>query len=78
MFSILWMLFVAWFLQLFGFNSLVINGMAQVFGVEIGMAGYYFIFILLGMLKVFAHAFGFSGRMVKLSGDLEDLSEKLK
>ena len=52
--------------------------MAQVFGVEIGMAGYYFMFILLGMLKVFAHAFGFSGRMVKLSDDLEDLNEKLK
>ena len=74
MFSILWMLFVAWFLQLFEFNSLVINGMAQLFGVEM----VWQVITLCWVCLKYLHTLSVSGRMVKLSGDLEDLSEKLK
>lgn len=57
MFSILWMLFVAWFLQLFGFDNIVIKGLVQLGRPEIGMMGYYLIFATAGLIKNIAHAF---------------------
>ena len=51
MLSIIWMLFVAWFLNLFGFGNLVIKGLAQLGGPEITMIGYYFIFAAAGLIK---------------------------
>lgn len=57
MLSIIWMLFVAWFLQLFGFDNIVIKGLAQLGGPEIGVIGYYFIFAAAGLLKNVIYAF---------------------
>lgn len=45
------MLFVAWFLQLFGFDNIVIKGLAQLGGPEITIVGYYFIFAAAGLIK---------------------------
>ena len=57
MLNIVWMLFVAWFLQLFGFDNVVIKGLVQLGGPEIGMMGYYLIFAAAGLIKNIAHAF---------------------
>lgn len=57
MLSIIWMLFVAWFLNLFGFSNLVINGISQLGGPELTITGYYFIFAAAGLLKNIIHAF---------------------
>ena len=57
MLSIIWMLFVAWFLQLFGFDNVVIKGLTQLGGPEIGAMGYYFIFAAAGLIKNIIHAF---------------------
>ncbi len=45
------MLFVAWFLNLFGLGNTVITGLSQWGGPEITMAGYYFAFAVVGLLK---------------------------
>ena len=57
MLNIVWMLFVAWFLNLFGFSNTVIKGLVQLGGPEIGMMGYYLIFATAGLIKNIAHAF---------------------
>lgn len=49
--SIIWMLIVAWFLDLFGFSNIVINGICQLGGPEMGVEAYYLIFALIGALK---------------------------
>lgn len=51
MLSIIWMLFVAWFLNLFGFGNVVIKGLTQLGGPEITLTGYYFIFAAAGLIK---------------------------
>jgi len=57
MLSIIWMLFVAWFLNLFGFGNFFIKGVAQLGGPELTITGYYFIFAAVGLLKNVIHAF---------------------
>lgn len=56
MLSIIWMFFVAWFLNLFGLGNLVIKGIRQFGGPEITMTGYYFIFASVGLLKHILYA----------------------
>lgn len=51
MLSIAFALLGAWILNCFGFGQVVITGMKEVFGVEIGMTSYYFIFAMIGALK---------------------------
>lgn len=51
MISTAWMLFVAWFLNLFGFGNTVITGLQELIGIEIGLTTYYFIFGALGLIK---------------------------
>lgn len=46
--SLLW----GWILGLFGFKAVIITGMAQVFGVSIDVLGYYFLFAILGLVRV--------------------------
>lgn len=55
MFSIIWSLFVAWFLGIFGLDDLVINGFNQLFHMEIGITSYYFIFAIAGLIKNILH-----------------------
>lgn len=47
-----------WILSLFGFKTLLIAGIAQIFSITIGSAGYYTIFALLGMAKSVAVTVG--------------------
>ena len=49
--NIIWMLFVAWFLNIFGFGNVVIKGLQQLGGPTITMTGYYFIFAAAGLIK---------------------------
>ena len=51
MLSIIGGLFGGWVLALFGFESVVIAGMAQLFGITINATGYYFMFALMGAIK---------------------------
>lgn len=51
MLNIIWMLFVAWFLNLFGFGDTVITGLAEWGGPQLSMTGYYFAFAAVGLLK---------------------------
>lgn len=55
MLSIIWMVFVAWFLGVFGLDDLVINGFSQLFNMEIGVTSYYFIFAIAGLIKNILH-----------------------
>ena len=57
MLSIIWMVFVAWFLGIFGLDDLVINGFSQLFHMEIGITSYYFIFVIAGLIKNILHIF---------------------
>ncbi|NLT95374.1 MAG: hypothetical protein GXW85_07560 [Clostridia bacterium] len=43
-------LIVAWFFALFGGDTLIIQGILELTGKEIGAAGYYTIFALLGLI----------------------------
>ena len=54
--NIIWMLFVAWFLNIFGFGDVVIKGLQQLGGPEITMTGYYFIFAAAGLIKNILYA----------------------
>ena len=51
MFGIISGLLSGWILGLFGFQGVVIAGMAQVFGVTINALGYYFMFAMFGVVK---------------------------
>lgn len=51
MFGIIGGLLGGWILALFGFESVVIAGMAQLFGITINATGYYFMFALMGAIK---------------------------
>ena len=51
MLSIIWMLFVAWFLNLFGLGNTIMRGIVELGGPEISLMGYYFIFAAAGLLK---------------------------
>jgi len=51
MFSIAFSLLGGWILSLFGFQGVVIAGMAQLFGVALNTLGYYFLFGGLGAIK---------------------------
>lgn len=55
MLSVIWMIFVAWFLGIFGLDDLVINGFSQLFHMEIGITSYYFIFAIAGLIKNILH-----------------------
>lgn len=44
------LLILAWFLSLFGFDHVFIQGANELFGVRITIAGYYLIFFLVGLL----------------------------
>lgn len=52
MWSIVGALILAWFLALFGFDNLIIEGAKELFDVDITMTGYYFIFAVIGILKM--------------------------
>lgn len=43
-------LFLGWFLGLFGFKGVMIAGMAQLFGVQLTVLGYYFMFAMMGFI----------------------------
>lgn len=44
-----------WIMGLFGFKSVVIAGMLQLFGATITSLGYYFIFAMLGLINSFIY-----------------------
>ncbi len=44
-------LLIAWFMNLFGFGSVVITGTSEIFGLELSLTGYYFLFALLGLIR---------------------------
>ena len=43
-------LILAWFLNLFGFGNIFVNGSRELLGLNITINGYYFIFFLAGLL----------------------------
>jgi len=51
MLSIAFALLGAWILNCFGFSQVVITGMRELFGIEIGVTTYYFMFAIMGALK---------------------------
>lgn len=63
MFFILGWLFNAWLLGLFGFDTMFINGVMEVFNLEITKTGYYTIFALFGVVK--SSVFSLSGKELK-------------
>lgn len=48
--NIIWCLFAAWFLSLFGFDNLIINGFKELFNITITKTGYYFIWVLVAVI----------------------------
>lgn len=66
MLNIIWMLFVAWFLNLFGFGNTVITGLAQLGGPEVTLTTYYFIFGAVGLLKNVLEKLHFNQSVEKL------------
>ncbi|NLW24423.1 MAG: hypothetical protein GXY91_04165 [Clostridia bacterium] len=44
-------LIVGWFISLFGANTLIIQGIFELTGKEISIAGYYTIFAFLGLVS---------------------------
>lgn len=73
MLSIAWMLFVAWFLNLFGFGNMIITGLSQLGGPEIGMIGYYFIFAVAGLIKNVLSCASSNRTVIELSNELKDI-----
>lgn len=67
-FVLLWLL-NAWLLGLFGFDTMFISGMFEVFGLVITKTGYYFIFALVGL----ANGIGF-----KIGGNKLEVGNKDK
>lgn len=67
MLNIIWMLFVAWFLNLFGFGDTVITGLAQFGGPEITLAGYYFAFAVVGLIKNIIEKFHYKAEIKELT-----------
>lgn len=41
---------VAWILSLVGIDQLLIQGIAEIFGKQIGISGYYTIFAIIGLI----------------------------
>lgn len=75
LFSIAGSLLGGWILGLFGFDGLVIEGMAQLFGVTINSTGYYFMFGIAGALRaIFSRG---NKSTVDLTKDLDDFTKKL-
>lgn len=66
MLNIIWMLFVAWFLNCFGFGNVVITGLAQFGGPEITLTGYYFIFATVGLIKNLIEKFHYNQSIKEL------------
>ncbi|MBC7088059.1 MAG: hypothetical protein H5T96_06165 [Tissierellales bacterium] len=43
-------IFVAWILSFFGVDSMIIQGLYELFNIEITSAGYYTLFALIGLV----------------------------
>lgn len=76
MLGILGGLFTGWFLGLFGFKSVVIAGMAQLFGITINALGYYSLFAMLGALRSLIMTA--KSKPAELNFDFKDLKNKNK
>ena len=79
MINIAWMLFVGWFLNLFGFGHTVIAGMGQLTGIEITMASYYLIFAAAGLIKNILSAISHTATVElnkKYVDELKDILDK--
>lgn len=50
MFGIIGGLLLAWFLWILGFATVIIEGIQELFGLNISMAGYYVLFALIGLI----------------------------
>lgn len=50
MFGILGGLLLAWVLWLLGFAGVIVDGIHELFGLNISMAGYYVLFGLIGLI----------------------------
>ncbi len=50
LFGLLFGIIIGWFVSLFGGDILIIQGILELTGREIGSAGYYTIFALLGLI----------------------------
>lgn len=50
-------LIVAWILSIFGFDTLFVTGVRELFGKEISVGSYYLIFLLLGLFFDFVKFF---------------------
>ena len=55
MVSILLWLLNAWILGLFGFDTMFIQGMHEIFNLNISQAGYYTFFVFVSLLKGFSY-----------------------
>ena len=52
MWSIVGALLLAWFLSIFGFDQLIIEGTKELFNLNITITGYYFIFAVVGIFRM--------------------------
>ena len=50
MFGILGGLLLAWVLWLLGFSNIIIEGLYELFGLNISIAGYYVLFGIIGLI----------------------------
>ncbi len=73
MINIAWSLFVAWFLNLFGFGTMFITGLNQWTGITITLSGYYFIFAVIGIIKNIIEKFSYNKEINELADELKKL-----
>ncbi|WP_336786886.1 hypothetical protein [Paenibacillus sp. MMO-177] len=66
MIRIAFCLFAAWILGLFGFDTLVINGANELFGVHMTETGYYFCWVLFSIILTISFAIRGGGTKVKI------------
>lgn len=76
MLNVVWMLFVAWFLSLFGFDEMFIEGLHQFGGPEITLTGYYFIFSVIGIIKNVVEKLNFNSSLKLALNEIEDILEE--
>lgn len=75
MLNIVWMLFVAWFLNLFGFGDTVITGLQQFGGPAITITGYYFVFAVVGLVKNILEKIASRATLKVLTDAIENLDK---
>lgn len=60
MFGIIGGLLIAWLLNFIGFSDVLVQGINELFGLQISIAGYYVIFAIIGLItELLSNSFQF-------------------